>query len=372
MRRLDPDPRHDDLRQGDRRAGRRTPSSTRSSRPAATWSTPPTSTPRGASEEIIGRWLAERPAGGPRPRRARHQGPVPDGRRTSTTSACPAGTSSARWTTRCAGSASRRVDLYQVHSWDPVTPLEETLGILDDFVRAGKVRYVGLSNYTGWQVQKTVALAESAGWPRPVTLQPQYNLLVRELEWEIVPSCLRRRPRAAALVAARRRLADRQVPAGRAPDRRHPARRGPRRAASRPTTGAPRSSAPGTSSTPSARSPTARGVSMAQVALAWLVDRPAVTSVILGARTTEQLTDNLGAAGLHLDEAETARLDAASDPGAGRLPVRRPGRAPARPHRRPGGLARGGTEVAPGHSGHRDGAVIGYYLRRPRLGDLRM
>ncbi len=82
------------------------------------------------------------------------------------------------------------VDLYQVHSWDPVTPLEETLGTLDDFVRAGKVRYVGLSNYTGWQVQKAIAVAERRVWASPVTLQPQYNLLVREIEWEIVPSCL--------------------------------------------------------------------------------------------------------------------------------------------------------------------------------------
>jgi aryl-alcohol dehydrogenase-like predicted oxidoreductase len=82
-----------------------------------------------------------------------------------------------------------RVDLYQVHAYDPVTPLEETLAFLDDAVRAGKVDYVGLSNFTGWQLQRAVDLAAFRGLARPVTLQPQYNLLVREIEWEIVPAC---------------------------------------------------------------------------------------------------------------------------------------------------------------------------------------
>ncbi len=82
------------------------------------------------------------------------------------------------------------IDLYQVHAWDPHTPIEETLGFFDDVVRAGKVRYAGLSNFTGWQVQKTVDVAEARHLPRPVTLQPQYNLLAREVEWEIVPACV--------------------------------------------------------------------------------------------------------------------------------------------------------------------------------------
>ena len=82
------------------------------------------------------------------------------------------------------------IDLYQVHAWDPLTPLDETLRVLDDMVRAGKIRYVGLSNYTGWQVQKAVSLARELGLEAPITLQPQFNLLVREIEWEIVPACL--------------------------------------------------------------------------------------------------------------------------------------------------------------------------------------
>jgi aryl-alcohol dehydrogenase-like predicted oxidoreductase len=216
------------------------------------------------------------------------------------------------------------VDLYQVHSWDPVTPLEETLATLDGFVRAGKVRYVGLSNYTGWQVQKAVALAREHGWAPPVTLQPQYNLLVRELEWEIVPSCLDAglgllpwSPLGGGWLTGKYSQDERPSGATRlgedpergveAYDRRSTARRtwdvvdAVRRVAD------------------------SRGVSMAQVALAWVADRPAVTSVILGARTTEQLTDNLAAAGLHLEQAEVDALDAASDPGAADYPYGVPG-----------------------------------------------
>ena len=76
------------------------------------------------------------------------------------------------------------VDLYQVHAWDPHTPLEETLRTLDGFVRAGKIHYYGLSNFTGWQLTKAVHTARALGLREPVTLQPQYSLIVREIEWE--------------------------------------------------------------------------------------------------------------------------------------------------------------------------------------------
>src|SRR6266700_3954164 len=81
-------------------------------------------------------------------------------------------------------------DLYQVHAYDPLTPLEETLRTLDQFIRAGKIRYYGLSNFTGWQLTKAVHLARALNAAEPVTLQPQYSLLAREIEWEIVPACL--------------------------------------------------------------------------------------------------------------------------------------------------------------------------------------
>src|SRR5690606_833604 len=82
-----------------------------------------------------------------------------------------------------------RIDLYQAHAWDPITPLEETLRFFDDAVRAGKIAYVGVSNFTGWQLQKAALLANFLGTPPIVTLQPQYNLLVRGIELELVPVC---------------------------------------------------------------------------------------------------------------------------------------------------------------------------------------
>ena len=142
----------------------------------------------GVSEEIVGRWLAKQP-GEVRSQvvlATKGRMPMGDG---------PNDAGLSRRHLRDALDASLRrlgvesVDLYQVHSFDPQTPLDETLGFLDDAVRAGKISYVGLSNYTGWQVQKIVDLAEFRGLARPVTLQPQYNLLVREIEWEIVPAC---------------------------------------------------------------------------------------------------------------------------------------------------------------------------------------
>jgi aryl-alcohol dehydrogenase-like predicted oxidoreductase len=81
------------------------------------------------------------------------------------------------------------IDLYQVHAWDPLTPLEETLSFLDDATRAGKIRYAGLSNYHGWQLQKAVDLTEFRRFARPVTLQTGYSLLSREVEWEITSAC---------------------------------------------------------------------------------------------------------------------------------------------------------------------------------------
>ncbi len=187
------------------------------------------------------------------------------------------------------------VDLYQVHAFDPYTPLEETLRFLDDAVRAGKLAYVGLSNYTGWQVQKVVDLADSLGLARPVTLQPQYNLLVREIEWEIVPACestglglLPWSPLGGGWLTGKYTRDARPTGAtrlGEDPDRGVEAY--DRRSAAQRTwdvIDAVQAVA------------TARGATMAQVALAWLAGRPAVSSVILGARTVEQLTGMTAAA----------------------------------------------------------------------------
>jgi aryl-alcohol dehydrogenase-like predicted oxidoreductase len=277
----------------------------------------------GVSEEIVGRWLARRPAEVTGRVVLATKGRFPTG-------AGPNDVGLSRRHLASALDASlrrlgvERVDLYQVHAWDPWTPVEETLRFLDDAVRAGKVHYVGLSNYTGWQVQKAVDVADFRGLARPVTLQPQYNLLVREVEWEIVPACLSEglgllpwSPLGGGWLTGKYS--------------RDEAPTGATRLGEDPERGVEaygrRSAVQRTWDVVAAVEEVARGrgVPMARVALAWLHDRPAVTSVILGARTLEQLGDNLGAAGLHLDREETALLDAASDPGAADYPYGGPG-----------------------------------------------
>jgi aryl-alcohol dehydrogenase-like predicted oxidoreductase len=216
------------------------------------------------------------------------------------------------------------VDLYQMHAWDALSPIEETLRFLDDAVRAGKIRYPAFSNFTGWQLQKAVDTADRLGLARPVTLQPQYSLLVREIEWEIVPACestglgmLPWSPLGGGWLSGKYKRGERPTGATRLGE--NPARG--MEAVDR------RGSHERTWDVVEAVQTVAegRGVSMAQVALAWLNDRPAVTSVILGARTVEQLRDNLGSAGLHLDDKETALLDQASDPQPADYPYGGPG-----------------------------------------------
>jgi aryl-alcohol dehydrogenase-like predicted oxidoreductase len=277
----------------------------------------------GTSEQIVGRWLATAPA------EVRDSVVIATkGRFAMGKYANDLGLSR-RHLQRAVDESLRRlgvdcIDLYQVHAWDPLTPLDETLRALDDMVRTGKIRYLGLSNYTGWQVQKAVWLAREHGLEAPVTLQPQYNLLVREVEWEIVPACLDAglgllpwSPLGGGWLTGKYQRDTAPVGAtrlGENPDRGV-------EAYSR------RSNQERTWDVVDAVRAVAdkRGVSMAQVALAWLVDRPGVTSVILGARTLEQLEDNLAAADVHLDTDETAALDAASDPAPADYPYGGPG-----------------------------------------------
>src|SRR3954452_14319880 len=186
------------------------------------------------------------------------------------------------------------IDLYQMHAWDAVTPLEETLRFLDDAVSAGKISYYGFSNYLGWQVTKAVHTARAHGWVPPVTLQPQYNLLVRDIEHEVVPAALDAglgllpwSPLAGGWLTgkyARDARPEGATRLGENPDRGMEAWEA-RNAQDRTwrVIDAVREVAD------------AHGVTMSQVALAWLGNRPAVTSVILGARTVEQLVDNLSA-----------------------------------------------------------------------------
>lgn len=265
----------------------------------------------GASEEIIGRWLAAHPTDAAQLVVAtKGRFPMGDG---------PNDVGLSRRHLRDALDASLRrlgvdhVDLYQLHAWDAHTPLEETLRFLDDAVSAGKISYYGFSNYLGWQLTKAVHVARAHGWAAPVTLQPQYNLLVRDIEHEVVP---------AALDAGMGLLPWSPLAGGWLTGKyqRDVDPTGATRLGENPTRGmeawAARNADERTWRVVDAVGEVAegRGVTMSQVALAWLAAQPAVTSVILGARTVEQLTDNLGAADLGLTAEELRRLGDASAP----------------------------------------------------------
>jgi aryl-alcohol dehydrogenase-like predicted oxidoreductase len=215
------------------------------------------------------------------------------------------------------------VDLYQAHSWDPLTPLAETLRTLDGFVRSGKIRYYGFSNFTGWQLTKAVHLARALGLAEPVTLQPQYSLIVREIEWEVVPAALDTglgllpwSPLGGGWLSGKYQRDQRpsgSTRLGEDPERGMEAweRRGTERTWQ--IIGAVQEIAE--------RS----GASMAQVALSWVTNRPAVTSTILGARTMEQLEDNLGSVDCTLSPDDLTLLEEASDLHVSDYPYGSPG-----------------------------------------------
>ena len=278
---------------------------------------------RGASEEIIGRWLARQP-----PEIRSQVVLATKGRFAMGDGHNDLGLSRRHLRDALDASLKRlgvdSIDLYQVHAFDAHSPMEETLQFLTDAAAAGKIHYFGLSNYTGWQLQKIVDVAEFRGLIRPVTLQPQYNLLVREIEWEIVPACestglglLPWSPLGGGWLTGKYKKDERPTGATRLGDNPNRGVEAYDRRSVQQRTWDVIDAVQAIAD--------ARGASMAQVALAWLVDRPMMTSVILGARTTEQLNDNLGAAGLHLTEEETAKLDAASDPAPADYPYGGPG-----------------------------------------------
>jgi aryl-alcohol dehydrogenase-like predicted oxidoreductase len=204
--------------------------------------------------------------------------------------------------------ATDHIDLYQVHEWDGQTPLEETLSALDLLVQSGKVRYIGASNYTSWQLMKALGTAARLGLPQFVSEQIYYSLQAREAEYELIPLAVDQglgvlvwSPLAGGLVSGKYRR-NHEAPAG-----------------SRQLTDwnePPVYDREGLYDTIEALVQIAEqhGVSAAQVALAYLLGRPAVTSLVIGARTDEQLADNLAAASLTLSADERAQLDRISAP----------------------------------------------------------
>jgi aryl-alcohol dehydrogenase-like predicted oxidoreductase len=199
------------------------------------------------------------------------------------------------------------IDLYQVHQWDGMTPLEETLDALDTLVRSGKVRYIGCSNHSAWHLMKALGASERLGLQRYVSQQIYYSLEAREAEYELVPLALDQdcsilvwSPLAGGLLSGKyrrdtdasegRHLTEWDEPPVRDPDKLYD------------TIAVLVEIADG------------HGVSAAQVALAWLLGRPGVASLVVGVRTEEQLADNLKAAELSLSNEERLRLDDVSAP----------------------------------------------------------
>lgn len=200
------------------------------------------------------------------------------------------------------------IDLYQMHGFDAATPVEETLSALDDLVKAGKVRYIGCSNFSGWHLMKSLAVSDRYGWSRYVAHQAYYSLVGRDYEWELMPLGLDQG--VGAVVWS-------PLGWGRLTGKM-------RRGQPLPQTTRLRSQVSNEKSPPVSDEYVYKVVealdaiaaetdkTLPQVALNWLLQRPTVSTLIIGARDEHQLRDNLGAVGWNLTPAQIARLDAAS------------------------------------------------------------
>lgn len=201
------------------------------------------------------------------------------------------------------------IDLYQMHQWDPETPIEETMRALEDLVRSGKVRYIGCSNFAGWQIVKANAVADRFGWTRFISNQPEYSPVNRRIEQEVIPACLAEGvgqivyfPLAGGLFTGKYRRGQAPPPDSRA------AKQGPR-FAERWFTDANFDLA-------EAMEEIAReaGVTLAQLTLAWVMARPGVTAAIVGASRPEQVLQNVSACDVALPQEVMDRVTQLSDP----------------------------------------------------------
>lgn len=272
----------------------------------------------GKAEEVVGRWLAAR------------SGEVADrvvlttkGRFSASPDVNDAGLSRRNLQRSLDASLKRlgveRVDLYQLHASDMETPVEETLRFLDEAVRSGKIHYIGLSNFTGWQLQLMISTAKAMGVSVPVSIQSQYSLLSREIEWEIMPSALHNSvsllpwsPLAGGFLAGKYQR-------GGQPDA--DTRAGSDKALYRYVSGEYAGSDRNWATIDKVVSIAREiGATPAQVALRWLAGRPAVAAPICGARTTEQLRDNLGMTEITLSEEQICSLEEVSRPVPGGYP----------------------------------------------------
>lgn len=207
------------------------------------------------------------------------------------------------------------IDVFYMHGWDAFTPLEESLRAFDDLVRAGKIRYVGVSNFAAWQTMKALGLGDRNGWAKFIAAQYQYSLVVRDVEAELTPLCLSEGvslvpwgPLGGGFLTGKYKAGQRpDAAAGRiggTPDAWEESWARRATDANWRTLAAVEAVAQTHDATP------------AQVSLAWLLAQPAVASVVIGARTPEQLASNLDAATLKLSASDLEALDTASKPPA--------------------------------------------------------
>jgi aryl-alcohol dehydrogenase-like predicted oxidoreductase len=198
------------------------------------------------------------------------------------------------------------IDLFQLHGFDAMTPIEETLQTLDDLVRAGKIRYIGCSNFSGWHLMKSLAISEKYGLARHVAHQAYYSLIGREYEWELMPLAIDQK--VGTVVWS-------PLGWGRLTGKIRRGKPLPKESRLHKTADdGPPVSDEHVYRVVDAIDDVAKetGKTVPQIALNWLLQRPTIANVIVGARNEEQLRDNLGAVGWNLTPAQVAKLDAAS------------------------------------------------------------
>lgn len=200
------------------------------------------------------------------------------------------------------------IDLFQLHSFDAMTPQEETLSTLNDLVSAGKIRYFGCSNFSGWHLMKSLAVSDKYGWPRHVANQAYYSLVGRDYEWELMPLAIDQKIGTVVWSPLGWGKLTGKIRRGQ-----------PLPATSRHHSAIVRENGPQISDEYLYKVVDAldevaaeTGKSVPQIALNWLLQRPTVATVIIGARNEQQLRDNLGALGWNLSKEQVAKLDDAS------------------------------------------------------------
>ena len=200
------------------------------------------------------------------------------------------------------------IDLYQLHGFDAVTPAEEVLGTLDDFVKAGKIRYIGCSNFSGWHLMKALDVSKQYGLSRYVAHQAYYSLVGREYEWELMPLGLDQGVSAVVWSPLGWGRLTGKIRRG------QPLPAGSRLQSKQVSDAGPQVPMDHLYKVVDALDAVAKevGKTVPQVALNWLLQRPTVANIIVGARNEEQLKQNLGAVGWNLTPAQVAALDAAS------------------------------------------------------------